>query len=111
MARYQFIEEPRGGVGLEVQGFNEGTALLSEVLCRTDSDDWALKRFEASSMEEIEPLEEHSKQAFRNTGQIFGERLDRERHQQRFSVQAVLLPKLEFRPHEEGWRFYAIMDA
>ncbi len=150
MARYQFHEEPRGGVGLEViasdplevidaavaalnlfmwdqegvreqesvelvcHGFNEGTALvalLSEILYRADNDDWVFKRFQAATLEEVVPEEEGFRKQYRIVGRAIGERRDGMRHRKRFPVRAVLLPKLKFKPHEEGWRFYAILDA
>ncbi len=150
MARYAFIDEPRGGVGLEViaatpeavidaavtalslfmwdqqrvnetdsreissYGFERGTALLallSEVLYRTENDDWVCKRFTLERMEEIPPQEGIHRKQLRLVGRAYGEPFDATRHQRRFPVQAVLLPKLKFKPHEEGWRFYAVLDA
>ena len=152
MASYQFIDEPRGGVGMEViaadpfalynavatslclyiwdqesvqefesvelswYGFDYGTTalgLLSEMLFRMENDDWVFKRFETDSLVEVDdPTRKKGKQQWKITGRAFGERLDPKRHQIRFPVEAVLLPKLRFKEQEDGqWRFYCILDA
>ena len=150
MARYEFSEDPKGGVGMEViardeselfnaaasalclfmwdqdtvqeqeqlsvswYGFDLGTTivgLLSELLFRMD-DGWVFKRFVMQSLEEVDDLDErHRRKQLKVTGIAYGEPYDPERHVQRFPVQAVLLPRLDVKPVDEGLRLYCVLDA
>jgi len=151
MARYNFCEDPKGGVGMEIiardetemfnaaaaalclfmwdqdtveeraevpvawYGFDVPTAvvgLLSELLYRMDMDGWVFKRFVTEKLEQVDELDErHRKKQLKITGVAYGEPYDSTRHQRRFPVQAVLLPRLKVKPHEEGVRLYCVLDA
>ncbi len=150
MAIYNFSEDPKGGVGMEViardheEMFNAAAAalclfmweqdsveereeipiawygfdipttlvgLLSELLYQMDNG-WVIKRFVTQALEEVDELDErHRKKQLKISGVAYGERYQTERHQRRFPVQAVLLPRLKVRKVEEGVRLYCVLDA
>ena len=150
MASYNFSEDPKGGVGMEIiardhnEMFNAASAalclfmwdqdtvqeheeipiewygfdipttvvgLLSELLYQMD-DGWVFKRFITQSLEEVDDLDErHRKKQLKISGVAYGERFDPARHQTRFPVRAVLLPRLKVRDVEEGVRLYCVLDA
>jgi SHS2 domain-containing protein len=85
--------------------------LLSELLYQMDSG-WVFKRFVTHALEEVDDLDErHRKRQLRISGVAYGERYRPERHQRRFPVQAVLLPRLKVQKVEEGVRLYCVLDA
>jgi SHS2 domain-containing protein len=85
--------------------------LLSELLYQMDNG-WVIKRFVTHALEEVDELDErHRKKQLKITGIAYGERYQPERHQRRFPVQAVLLPRLKVREVEEGVRLYCVLDA
>jgi SHS2 domain-containing protein len=103
-------EVPIAGYGFDVPTTVVG--LLSELLYRMDAEGWVFKRFVTHSLEEVDELDErHRKKQLKITGVAYGERFVRGRHQRRFPVQAVLLPRLKVRAHEEGVRLYCVLDA
>jgi len=151
MASFRFLEDPRGGVGMEViaedhfamfnaavsalclfmwdqetvqeqevieiswYGFDIPTTvvgLLSEILYRMESGGLVFKRFETLSLEPVDDLDErHRRKQLKISGRAYGEYFDPARHHQRFSVQAVLLPRLRVEEVAEGIRLYCVLDA
>ena len=107
--------EEREEVPLAWYGFDVPTTvvgLLSELLYRMDAQGWVFKRFLTQSLEEVDELDErHRKRQLKIAGVAYGERFAPGRHRKRFAVQAVLLPRLKVRPHEEGVRLYCVLDA
>lgn len=107
--------EERDEVNVSWYGFDVPTTvvgLLSELLYRMDAEGWVFKRFVTQSLEEVDELDErHRKKQLKITGVAYGERYVQGRHRKRFPVQAVLLPRLKVKPHEEGVRLYCVLDA
>ena len=107
--------EEREEVPIAWYGFDVPTTvvgLLSELLYRMDAQGWVFKRFLTQSLEEVDELDErHRKRQLKIAGVAYGERFAPGRHRKRFAVQAVLLPRLKVRPHEEGVRLYCVLDA
>jgi len=107
--------EERGELAVSWYGFDLGTTivgLLSELLYRMDVDGWVFKRFVMQTLEEVDDLDErHRRKQMKVTGTAYGEPFDPARHQRRFPVQAVLLPKLKIKEVDEGLRLYCVLDA
>ena len=96
-------------------GFDLGTTivgLLSELLYRMDVDGWVFKRFVIRELKAVDELDaRHRRRQLKVSGTAYGEPFDPTRHRRRFSVQAVLLPKLKVKPVDEGLRLYCVLDA
>ncbi len=107
--------EEREEIPITWYGFDVPTTvvgLLSELLYQMDMNDWVIKRFVTESLEEVDELDErHRKKQMKIIGKAYGEPYDPVRHVKRFPVQAVLLPRLKVKPHEEGVRLYCVLDA
>jgi len=107
--------EERDELAISWYGFDLRTTivgLLSELLYRMDVDGWVFKRFVIHSLEEVDELDErHRRKQLKVTGTAYGEPFDADRHQRRFPVQAVLLPRLKVEKVAEGMRLYCILDA
>ncbi|MCP5443632.1 MAG: archease [Chromatiaceae bacterium] len=106
--------EERQEVPVAWYGFDLGTTilgLLSDLLYRMD-DGWVFKRFVMQSLDEVDELDErHRKKQLKVSGTAYGEPHDPERHQLRFPVNAVLLPKLKVQVVDEGLRLYCVLDV
>ncbi|MEJ2692531.1 MAG: archease [Candidatus Thiodiazotropha sp.] len=106
--------EEREEIPIAWYGFDIPTTvvgLLSELLYQMDNG-WVFKRFVTHAIEEVDELDErHRKRQLKISGVAYGERYQPGRHQRRFPVQAVLLPRLKVRDVEEGVRLYCVLDA
>jgi SHS2 domain-containing protein len=106
--------EEREEIPIAWYGFDIPTTvvgLLSELLYQMDNG-WVFKRFVTHALEEVDELDErHRKRQLKISGVAYGERYQPGRHQRRFPVQAVLLPRLKVRDVEEGVRLYCVLDA
>jgi SHS2 domain-containing protein len=106
--------EEREEIPIAWYGFDVPTTvvgLLSELLYQMDNG-WVIKRFVTHALEEVDELDErHRKRQLKISGVAYGERFQPGRHQRRFPVQAVLLPRLKVREVEEGIRLYCVLDA
>jgi SHS2 domain-containing protein len=110
----QYVEE-REKAPIFWYGFDAATTvigLLSEILYQMESNDWVFKRFVTHSLEEVDDLDErHRRKQLKISGVAYGEKYDPARHQKRFPVNAVLLPRLKVEAVEEGIRLYCVLDA
>lgn len=106
--------EEREEIPIAWYGFDIPTTLvglLSELLYQMDNG-WVIKRFVFHALEQVDDLDErHRKQQLKISGVAYGERYRPERHQVRFPVHAVLLPRLKVREVAEGFRLYCVLDA